>query len=86
MSPVFVNTVRASFYRFRPDLGGLRVGREIVSWRTKLRQCVAKMRRGGVWGGGLKSVLPGSLLGRRSTAFGGSEYSVVDPAALGRRG
>ena len=40
MSPVFVNTVRASFYRFRPDLGGLRVGREILVWRTVLPQCV----------------------------------------------
>ena len=39
MSPVFVNTVRASFYRFRPDLGGLRVGREILVWRTVLPQC-----------------------------------------------
>ena len=42
MSPVFVNTVRASFYRFRPDLGGLRVGREILVWRTVLPQCAQR--------------------------------------------
>ena len=44
MSPVFVNTVRASFYRFRPDLGGLRVRREILVWRTVLPQCVGIRR------------------------------------------
>ena len=43
VSPVFVNTVRASFYRFRSDLGGLRVGREILVWRTFLRQCVSTL-------------------------------------------
>ena len=52
MSPVFVNTVRASFYRFRPDLGGLRVGREIVSWRTKLRQCGGLLSYTGLATGG----------------------------------
>ena len=59
MSPVFVNTVRASFYRFRPDLGGLRVRREILVWRTVLPQCGPRP---------LRSLEPGALSQSRSAA------------------